>query len=236
MPEIKLSSLIELKNITKNYYRGEFKNSVLKNINLNIQMSELLAVVGPSGSGKTSLMNIIGLLDQPTKGQYFFNDTDMTLITAEKLSVIRNQRIGFIFQSCLMLPRFTILQNVGLPLTYREMKDTQLNLMAHHALQRVGIEHLAYRFPHELSGGQLQRVAIARALVGEPDIILADEPTSALDSKVGQEIMDLFHRLNSVDKNTIVIITHNRKLALQCPRIITIQDGLIVKEEFQIEN
>jgi putative ABC transport system ATP-binding protein len=226
-----LLSLIELKNISKTYFRGDVKNTVLKGVDLSIATSELLAIVGTSGSGKSTLMNIVGLLDIPSAGDYWLNGRDMTTISAHELSIIRNQQIGFIFQSYFMLPRLSILQNVGLPLTYREMNEKLIDEEAHNALGRVGIDHLAHRYPRELSGGQMQRAAIARALVGKPNVILADEPTGALDSKVGQEIMDLFVQLNQVDKNTIVIITHDNKLAKQCPRIIKIQDGLIVHEE-----
>lgn len=223
-------SLIEFKNIIKTYVRGEVENTVLKGINLKIATSELVAIVGASGSGKSSLMNIAGLLDQPTSGDYLLNGRNMIDISAKELSFIRNQQIGFIFQSYFMLPRLTILQNVGLPLTYREMSEKNIDEAAHQALGRIGIDHLSYRYPRELSGGQMQRAAIARALVGKPSVIFADEPTGALDSKVGQEIMNLFVQLNQIDKSTLVIITHDNKLASQCPRIIQIQDGLIIND------
>lgn len=223
-----MSSLIELKNITKTYYSGENKNTVLHGIDLSINTSELVAIIGTSGSGKSSLMNIVGLLDKPTSGDYFLSGQDMTTVSAKDQSIIRNQKIGFIFQAYFMLPRLTILQNVGLPLTYRELSDKYIEEQAHSALQRVGIDHLSNRYPRQLSGGQLQRVAIARALVGKPSVILADEPTGALDSKVGQEIMDLFIQLNKLDRNTIIIITHDKKIAAQCPRVIRIQDGNVV--------
>lgn len=195
---------------------------------MSINTSEMVAIVGTSGSGKSSLMNIIGLLDKPSTGQYYLDGKDMSQIMTKELSIIRNQKIGFIFQSFFLLPRLSVLQNVGLPLTYREMDEPLINEHAHASLQRVGIDHLAYRYPRELSGGQQQRVAIARALVGNPSVILADEPTGALDSKIGQDIMNLFIQLNQIDKNTIIIITHDLRIAKQCPRNITIQDGLIV--------
>ncbi len=226
-----MSSLINLQNITKSYYSGENKNTVLHGVSLTIHSSELVAIVGTSGSGKSSLMNIIGLLDKPTSGDYLLNGQNTANVSVKNLALIRNQMIGFIFQAYFMLPKLTILQNVGLPLTYREMSDSLLNEYAHKSLQRVGIDHLSHRYPNELSGGQLQRAAIARALVGKPSIVLADEPTGALDSKVGQEIMDLFVKLNTLDKNTIIIITHDIKIAQQCPRVIRIQDGLLINDQ-----
>ena len=226
-----MSSLIELKNITKSYGNNENKNTVLHGIDLTIYSSELIAIVGTSGSGKSSLMNIIGLLDKPSTGEYFLNGQDISTVSAKEVSFIRNQMIGFIFQAYFMLPRLTILQNVGLPLTYRKMDDSLIDEQARQSLQRVGIAHLAHRRPNELSGGQLQRAAIARALVGKPSVILADEPTGALDSKVGQEIMDLFIQLNKLDKNTLIIITHDIKIANQCSRVIRIQDGLKIGDE-----
>lgn len=226
-----MSSLIDLRDITKTYYSGENKNTVLHGISLSVQTSELVGIIGTSGSGKSSLMNILGLLDKPTTGDYLLNGVDMTQVSAREQSIIRNQQIGFIFQAYFMLPRLTILQNVGLPLTYRELSEKTIDEMAHSSLQRVGIDHLAGRYPRQLSGGQLQRVAIARALVGRPSVILADEPTGALDSKVGQEIMELFIQLNTLDKNTIIIITHDLKIAKQCRRVIRIQDGLLISDE-----
>lgn len=204
---------------------------MLQGINLTIYTSELVAIVGTSGSGKSSLMNIIGLLDKPSTGEYILNGQNMTTINVKDVSLIRNQMIGFIFQSYFMLPKLSILENVGLPLIYREMNDSLIDSHAHSSLQRVGIDHLAHRYPNELSGGQLQRAAIARALVGKPSVILADEPTGALDSKVGQEIMNLFIQLNKLDKNTLVIITHDIKIANQCSRIIRIQDGQLLSDQ-----
>lgn len=225
-----MSSLINLKDITKSYYAGESVNTVLHGISLEINTSELVAIIGTSGSGKSSLMNIIGLLDKATTGDYLLEGQDINRVTAKQLSIIRNERIGFIFQAYFMLPKLSILQNVGLPLTYRELSTQYIDEQAHLSLQRIGIDHLAQRYPRELSGGQLQRVAIARALVGKPSVILADEPTGALDSKVGQEIMDLFIQLNKVDKNTLILITHDPKIAKQCPRVIRIQDGLKIED------
>lgn len=223
-----MSSLIELKNIKKVYRQGDVVTSVLHGIDLNVNSAELLAIIGASGSGKSTLMNIIGLLDTPTSGEYIFNGKLIAHANTNELSPIRNETIGFIFQQFYLLPHFTILENVGLPLTYREMNEEDIKQLSHLSLQRVGLDHLAKRYPRELSGGQQQRVAIARALVGKPRVILADEPTGALDSKTGQDIMDLFIQLNEMDKNTIIIITHDTKIATQCQRTIKMQDGLII--------
>lgn len=226
---MKLSSLIELKNIVKTYQTGSVSQTVLHEINLSVKENEFLAIVGASGSGKSTLMNIIGLLDKPTSGQYFLNGKDMSLISAKEIAMVRNHQIGFVFQAFFLLPRLSALENVGLPLSYRELHKDIIREHAYHALQRVGIEHLAHRYPKELSGGQQQRVAIARALVGKPHVILADEPTGALDSKIGQGIMELFIQLNQLDKNTIIIITHDIKIAQQCRRTIEIEDGRLIQ-------
>lgn len=223
-----MSFLIELKNIVKIYQREEVITQVLHNINLNVNQSEFLAIMGTSGSGKTTLMNIIGLLDKPTSGEYYFNGKNMLTLSVSELAPIRNQMIGFIFQQFYLLPYFNVLENVSLPLIYRDMNVDDIAEHAHTSLKRVALDHLAFRYPKELSGGQQQRVAIARALVGKPSIILADEPTGALDSKTGQDIMNLFVQLNELDKNTIIIITHDSHIASQCQRIIRIQDGLII--------
>lgn len=228
---MKLSSLIELKNIVKLYQQGEIITPILHGINLNVNQTELLAIMGTSGSGKTTLMNIIGLLDKPTEGEYYFNGKNLLTVDISELTLIRNQMIGFIFQQFYLLPYFTVLENVSLPLVYREMNEDDIKEHAHTSLQRVGLDHLSFRYPKELSGGQQQRVAIARALAGKPSIILADEPTGALDSKTGQDIMNLFVQLNEMDKNTIIIITHDSKIASQCQRIIHIQDGVILPQE-----
>lgn len=223
-----MSSLIELKNITKVYRRGEVLTPVLHGVNLSVMPSEMLAIVGTSGSGKSTLMNIIGLLDTATSGEYIFNDQLISNASINELSPIRNQMIGFIFQQFYLLPHFTILDNVGLPLIYRGTDESEIQKMSLTSLQRVGLAHLAQRYPRELSGGQQQRVAIARALVGKPKVILADEPTGALDTKTGQEIMNLFFQLNEMDKNTIIIITHDNKIAEQCQQTVRMQDGLII--------
>ena len=223
-----MSFLIELNNIVKTYESGGLTQTVLKGMSLSVMTGELLAIMGASGSGKSTLMNIMGLLDRPTSGDYFLNARNVLTIPNQDIAAIRNQMIGFVFQSFFLLPRLSAMQNVMLPLTYRDLSEGEMQKRAHQVLQQVGIDHLAHRKPRELSGGQQQRVAIARALVGNPSIILADEPTGALDSKIGQEIMDLFKHLNEMGKNTIIVITHDGDIASQCHRTIHVQDGMIV--------
>lgn len=220
---------IELRNVTKSYPIGDTEQVVLKGLNLVVNPHELLAIMGASGSGKTSLMNIIGLLDNPTTGQYILRGRDITTLSEDERSTVRNQAIGFVFQQFFLLPRLTILQNVGLPLYYRQTKESEIHERSIQMLEKVGlVEHANYR-PNQLSGGQQQRAAIARALVGNPTVILADEPTGALDSTTGKLIMDLFINLNLQDRVTIVIVTHDPHIAEQCQRTVRIQDGLFLE-------
>lgn len=207
--------------------RGSVQTTVLHNINLEIYTKELVAIIGSSGSGKSSMMNIMGLLDKQTSGEYLLSGRNIATLTPKETAKIRNQQIGFIFQSFYLLPSLTVLENVGLPLTYQSLDVNIIEERSHKMLQRVGLDHVARRYPNELSGGQQQRVAIARALVTNPSVIFADEPTGALDSKVGQEIMQLFLQINQVVPNTIIIITHDQKIADQCKRIIRVRDGRI---------
>jgi putative ABC transport system ATP-binding protein len=222
-----LSSLIKWKDVCKAYVRGSVETTVLHSINLEIYAKELVAIIGSSGSGKSSMMNIMGLLDKQTSGEYWLNGKNIATLTPKETAKIRNQQIGFVFQSFYLLPSLTVLENVGLPLTYQALDKKTIEEQSHKMLQRVGLDHVAHRFPNELSGGQQQRIAIARALVTNPSVILADEPTGALDSKVGQEIMQLFMQINQIASNTIIIITHDQKIADQCKRIIRVQDGRI---------
>jgi putative ABC transport system ATP-binding protein len=182
--------------------------------------------MGPSGSGKSTLMNIIGCLDTPTDGKYFFNSLDVTLLDDNRLSAIRNKNIGFIFQSFNLLPRMSALHNVELPLMYAGVEKNKRKELALRALEKVGLSDRVHHKPAELSGGQRQRVSIARALVNNPGIILADEPTGALDSKSGEEIMEIFGTLHA-EGNTIIIITHEKDIAAHCKRIIHLKDGMI---------
>ncbi|OGT45441.1 MAG: macrolide ABC transporter ATP-binding protein [Gammaproteobacteria bacterium RIFCSPHIGHO2_12_FULL_41_20] len=201
--------------------------SVLKNINFELQRSEMVAIVGVSGSGKSTLMHIIGFLDHCTTGHYFFNNQDVSHLTENELAKIRNQKIGFVFQSFFLLPRLNALQNVMLPLSYRGIDRIAAKQQGLAMLERVGVHAFATHYPNQLSGGQQQRVAIARALIGNPELILADEPTGSLDAKTGQEIMDLFLQLNQQEQRTIIIVTHDRDISQQCQRIVTLKDGSI---------
>lgn len=222
-----MSSLVKLQNITKDYTLGNNHFCALKGVNFELTKGELTAIIGMSGSGKSTLMNIIGLLDRPTTGNYWFNDCDVSKLKETELALIRNQKIGFIFQSFFLLPRLSAWQNVCLPLFYRGTKRQHAMEKAHAMLEKVGVKHLADNKPNQLSGGQQQRVAIARALVGEPDIILADEPTGALDSQTGNEVMHLLDDLNRKEGRTIVIITHDKDISRRCRRIVTIKDGVM---------
>ena len=228
MREIKLSALIELKQVNKTYQLGENAICALDQVDLTVNRGEFLSLMGTSGSGKSSLLNIIGLLDRPTMGAYFFNGDAITNLSEDKLASIRNERIGFVFQSFFLLPRLTALQNVMLPLSYRAVPKKVAQEKALHLLDRMGVASLKQHRPNQLSGGQQQRVAIARALVGDPDLILADEPTGALDSQTSQEVMTLFQELHRREGRTILLITHDAAISRQCERTIMIKDGKIV--------
>lgn len=217
--------MIELRNVTKTYRMGKNEYQALKGITVRIEKGELVAIMGPSGSGKTSTMNIIGLLDHPTEGQYFFEGQDTAQFSGDALARLRNRSIGFIFQSFFLLPKLTALQNVGLPLYYSNVDKTTIKERAMAMLERVGMADHATHRPSELSGGQQQRVAIARALVGEPKFILADEPTGALDSKTSDRVMEML--VHAATGTTVVVITHDPNVASQCRRVIQIHDGLI---------
>jgi len=222
--------LIEIKELYKNYSMEGVEVEALKNINLKIKKNEYLAIMGPSGSGKSTLMNILGCLDTPSKGQYLFNNVDVSSLDDDALSAMRNKEIGFVFQSFNLLPRMNSLHNVELPLMYAGVSKIQRREMAIKALERVGLAERMNHKPSELSGGQRQRVAVARALVSNPGILLADEPTGALDSKTGEEIMALFNELHQ-EGNTIILITHEREIAEHANRIIFIKDGMINSDE-----
>lgn len=198
----------------------------LRGVDLQIHENEYVAIMGPSGSGKSTLMNILGCLDTPTEGKYFFNSVDVTLLNDDQLSAIRNKNIGFIFQSFNLLPRMSALHNVELPLMYAGVEKNKRKELALRSLEKVGLSDRVYHRPAELSGGQRQRVSIARALVNNPGIVLADEPTGALDSKSGEDIMEIFGKLHA-EGNTIIIITHENDIAAHCNRIIHIKDGMI---------
>lgn len=218
--------VISLKNIKKSYFLGkENELEVLHGINLEVFPGEFIAIVGESGSGKSTLMNIIGALDKPTSGEYYLNDIDILSANDSKLSVIRNKNIGFVFQTFNLIGRMNAYKNVELPLIYAGVKSENRNKIVNEKLEKVDMLDRAKHQPNELSGGQKQRIAIARALVNNPSIILADEPTGALDSKTSRTVMDIFHMLHKQEKCTIILITHNQKLAEECQRVITLSDG-----------
>lgn len=221
--------ILELKHIYKDYLQDKLVVPVLKDINLSVEEGEYLAIMGPSGSGKTTMMNLIGCLDRPTKGEYFLEGQDVFQYKDRELSDVRLHSIGFVFQNFNLLPRQSALENVALPLSYAGVPPKQRKEIAKKALERVGLgDRLDFK-PNQLSGGQKQRVSIARALVNKPKIVLADEPTGALDSKSGQAVMELFEQLNN-EGVTIIMITHNEEIAEWAKRIIYIFDGEIVKE------
>ena len=224
--------IIEMKNITKSFFIGKPNQlDILKNININIKKGEFVAIVGASGSGKSTLMNIIGALDRQTSGEYILDDVDISQISDNNLSEIRNKKIGFVFQTSNLIPRTNSLQNVELPMLYYGVdRKTRIN-KAKELLELVGMEDRLTHLPNELSGGQKQRVAIARALANDPDIILADEPTGALDSETGRLIMNIFHKIHETQGRTIILITHEMQLASETQRIITLKDGEIIGEK-----
>lgn len=222
--------LIEIKDLTKKYEMGDIEVQALKGVSLKIAQNEYVAIMGPSGSGKSTLMNILGCLDTPSSGSYFFNHEDVSTLNDDQLSEMRNKKIGFIFQNFNLLPKMNSIQNVELPLMYAGVPKPERKERALSALTRVGLGQRMEHKPSELSGGQKQRVAIARALASKPEILLADEPTGALDSKTGDEIMGLFDELHA-EGNTIIVITHEREIAEFSHRIIYIKDGLIFSDE-----
>lgn len=220
------NGMINITDLTKNYAIGDMQIPALRDINLHIDRGEYVAIMGPSGSGKSTLMNILGCLDTPSGGHYYFNEVDVATLNDDELSAMRNREIGFIFQNFNLLPRLTALQNVELPLVYAGVAADERRARSLRALERVDLAGRVEHKPGELSGGQRQRVAIARALVTNPDILLADEPTGALDSKTGEDIMRLFDELHC-EGNTIILITHAQEIADYACRNIYIKDGMI---------
>ena len=218
--------LIEIKQLKKNYSLGDSEIPVLHGIDLQIDENEYVAIMGPSGSGKSTLMNILGCLDTPSSGHYYFRKIDVSSLDDDALSAMRNKEIGFIFQNFNLLPRLNAVQNVELPLIYSGTLAHERKERALKALERVGLSDRIGHKPGELSGGQRQRVAIARALVTNPGVLLADEPTGALDSKTGEDIMQLFDELHR-EGNTIILITHEQDIAKYANRSIFIKDGVI---------
>ncbi|MBT2946443.1 ABC transporter ATP-binding protein [Vibrio anguillarum] len=225
-----LPNLVQLTNISKHYRSGEELVKALDGVSLSIQKGEFLSILGPSGSGKSTLMNILGCLDVPTSGEYQLDDKAVASLSSHQLAHIRNQKIGFVFQSFNLLEYANALDNVALPLVYRGVKLKERRARAATLLDKVGLGDRMQHKPNQLSGGQKQRVAIARALVNDPQIILADEPTGALDSKSGAEIEALFNELHQ-EGRTLIVVTHDLALAKRTHRIVNIKDGQILSDE-----
>jgi putative ABC transport system ATP-binding protein len=219
-------SLIELDNVTKTYDSGENAVQALRGVNVKIERGEFLAIIGPSGSGKSTLMHILGCLDSPTSGRYWLDGEDVAEMSGKQLARIRNQKLGFVFQTFNLLPRATVLKNVELPLLYAGIDSDERRARALESLDRVGLANRARHRPNELSGGQRQRVAIARALVNKPSLILADEPTGNLDQKTGSDIIRLFEEVAAAGQ-TIILVTHDPAIAARTQRRVKIVDGLV---------
>jgi putative ABC transport system ATP-binding protein len=226
--------LIGIYNIYKIYKMGDTEVRALDGVSLEIEKGEFVAIVGPSGSGKSTLMNILGCLDIPTSGEYFFEGKDVSKLDDDQLARIRNRHIGFVFQNFNLLPKLTALENVELPMIYAGFSTAARRQRALESLNAVGLGHRVNHKPTELSGGQQQRVAIARALATDPPVILADEPTGNLDTRSGREIMNILRELNKNGK-TVILITHDINIARQAGRNVYIQDGKIIKDE-KVEN
>lgn len=221
--------MIKLEHVNKYYAVDQEKIHVLKDINLEIQEHEFVAIMGPSGSGKSTLMNTISFLDGDFEGSYLFNEADAYRYNDNKLSHIRNKSVGFVFQSFQLIENNTVFENVELPLLYGGMKHRHTKEKVMEALEKVGIPDKYNKLPKQLSGGQQQRVAIARAIVGNPSFIVADEPTGALDTHTSDDIMKLFQQLNDKEKVTILMVTHDSEAAQYCKRVVTVRDGEIIE-------
>ncbi len=224
-----MNKVIEIKGIVKNYQVGTVQVKALRSVTLDIKKNEYVAIMGPSGSGKSTLMNILGCLDTPTSGEYILNGTDVSKMEDNMLAEIRNKEIGFVFQTFNLLPRYTALENVMLPLIYAGVPRHEREGQAIKSLEEVGLADRMHHKPNELSGGQRQRVAIARALVNTPSIILADEPTGNLDSKTSYDIMDLLDKIHE-SGNTVILVTHEEDIARHAHRIIKLMDGEVATD------
>lgn len=222
-----MKSIIKVQNLVKTYRVGEVETKALRGVTFEIGSGEFAAIMGPSGSGKSTLLHILGCLDTPTSGSYYFEDQDVSKLDEDALAEIRNKKVGFVFQAFNLLPRLTLLKNVMLPLMYTKIKDREK--IAKKALESVGLGHKLQSRPNQISGGEVERGAIARALVLNPSIILADEPTGNLDSKTAKEIMAIFQKLNQ-QGHTIIVITHEPFIAKHTKRVIQIKDGLVISD------
>lgn len=226
-----MGEVIRLEHIVKRFYLGQPNElEILHDINFSVQEGEFVSIVGSSGSGKSTLMNLIGVLDRPTEGRYFLDGIDLSRVTDNDLSDIRNKKIGFVFQTYNLIAKTNAQKNVELPMLYAGLGRSERRARARELLEMVEMTDRARHLPEELSGGQKQRVAIARAMANDPAIILADEPTGALDTKTGHLVMDLFHRLHRERGKTIILITHSPELAAETDRIIAIRDGQIMDQ------
>jgi putative ABC transport system ATP-binding protein len=223
--------IIELQNLTKTYKVGDTEVQALRGVSYSVEEGDFMAIMGPSGSGKSTLMNIIGCLDKPTSGNYILEGEDVSTFDKNKLARIRNQKIGFVFQTFNLLSRTSALENVELPLLYSNVHTKQMHEMALKALESVGLKNRADHKTNQLSGGEQQRIAIARALLNNPALILADEPTGNLDSKTSSEIMDIFTKLNVEKGITMVMVTHESDIAAYARKRIHVRDGRIIREE-----
>ncbi len=224
--------MIECKHLTKVYTNGDEQMTVLNNVSIKIDDGEFVAIIGPSGSGKSTLMHILGALDTPTTGEYFFNGKNISTFSDDELAEIRKTQIGFVFQAFNLLPRTSVLRNVMLPLIYTDTPEPERVKRATEALLHAGLtESHFHHLSNQLSGGQMQRVAIARALVNNPKLILADEPTGNLDTKTGEIVLETFQKLNREQGHTIILITHEQNVAHHADRIITLRDGVIVEDK-----
>jgi putative ABC transport system ATP-binding protein len=217
--------MIRLENVDKVYRTERVETLALQNINLDVTQGEFISIMGPSGCGKSTLLNLIGLLDAPSSGTLALDGEAVGNSNDKKLAKVRNEKLGFVFQSFHLVPDLTVVDNVEIPLLYRKMGAAERRRLALAALDRVGLASRVHHFPTQLSGGQQQRVAIARAIVGRPRVLLADEPTGNLDSQMGDEIMEILHTLNRDDKTTIVMVTHDDRFAKQTNRIVRLFDG-----------
>ena len=217
--------MIKLTGVNKIYRTDSVETQALENVNIEVKKGEFLSIMGPSGCGKSTLLNIMGLLDKPSSGTIEIAGTTVDQMTEKELAAFRNQTLGFVFQSFHLINSLNVLDNVELPLLYRKISAKERTRLAKEVLARVGLTHRMYHMPSQLSGGQCQRVAIARAIIGNPEIILADEPTGNLASKMGAEVMEILHKLNSEDGRTIVMVTHNEEQAKQTSRTIRFFDG-----------
>jgi putative ABC transport system ATP-binding protein len=218
-------SMITLNGINKVYRTREIETLALENVNMKVEKGEFLSIMGPSGCGKSTLLNLVGLLDTPTSGMLEIDGMTTDGMKDKTLAAFRNKMVGFVFQSFHLIQSLNVIDNVEIPLIYRNVSAKDRHALAKAVLEKVGLSHRLHHMPSELSGGQCQRVAIARAIVGDPEIILADEPTGNLDSKMGAEVMDILQRLNKEEGRTIVMVTHNEEQAKQTSRIVRFFDG-----------